>query len=99
MLELALHVLDIAENSSRAEASLVEITIVEDLAGDVFSLEIRDNGQVTCTGSARGQAAFMEMVDRLRARPEVREVKVQQVRGSSPQQFTFVFTWEHERQE
>lgn len=44
MLELALHVLDIAENSSRAEASLIEITIVEDLARDVFSLEIRDNG-------------------------------------------------------
>ncbi len=44
MLELALHVLDIAENSSRAEASLIEITIVEDLTWDVFSLEIRDNG-------------------------------------------------------
>jgi hypothetical protein len=44
MLELALHVLDIAENSSRASASLIEITIVEDLAKDLFSLEIRDNG-------------------------------------------------------
>jgi len=44
MLELALHVLDIAENSSRAGASLVEITIVEDLQQDVFSLEIRDDG-------------------------------------------------------
>ena len=45
MLELALHVLDIAENSSRAKASLIEITIGEDLQRDVFSLEIRDNGQ------------------------------------------------------
>jgi K+-sensing histidine kinase KdpD len=44
MLELALHVLDIAENSSRADADLIEITIVEDLEKDVFSLEIRDNG-------------------------------------------------------
>lgn len=44
MLELALHVLDIAENSSRAGASLIEITIVEDLVRDVFSMEIRDNG-------------------------------------------------------
>lgn len=44
MLELALHVLDIAENSSRAEANLIEITIVEDLEKDIFSLEIRDNG-------------------------------------------------------
>ena len=44
MLELALHVLDIAENSSRAEAGLIEVTIIEDLEKDVFSLEIRDNG-------------------------------------------------------
>jgi K+-sensing histidine kinase KdpD len=44
MLELALHVLDIAENSSRADADLIEITIVEDLEKDIFSLEIRDNG-------------------------------------------------------
>ncbi len=44
MLELALHVLDIAENSSRAEASLIEITIEEDLTRDMFSLEIKDNG-------------------------------------------------------
>lgn len=44
MLELALHVLDIAENSSRAEASLIEITITEDLEKDIFSFEIRDNG-------------------------------------------------------
>ena len=45
MLELALHVLDIAENSSRAQASLIEITITEDLNRDVFSLDINDNGQ------------------------------------------------------
>ncbi|MGO9147834.1 MAG: ATP-binding protein [Desulfomonilia bacterium] len=45
MLELALHVLDIAENSSRAQASLIEVTIVEDLKRDIFSLEIKDNGQ------------------------------------------------------
>jgi len=44
MLELALHVLDIAENSSRAQASLIEITIVENLEKDIFSLEIKDNG-------------------------------------------------------
>jgi nitrogen fixation/metabolism regulation signal transduction histidine kinase len=44
MIELALHVLDIAENSSRAEASLIEITIVEDTFRDIFSMEIRDNG-------------------------------------------------------
>ena len=44
MIELSLHVLDIAENSSRAQATLIEITIVEDLVRDIFSMEIRDNG-------------------------------------------------------
>lgn len=44
MLELALHVLDIAENSSRAGASLVEITIVEDTTENLFVMEVADNG-------------------------------------------------------
>lgn len=44
MIELALHILDIAENSTRAQASFIEITIVEDLIADIFSFEIRDNG-------------------------------------------------------
>jgi hypothetical protein len=44
MLELALHILDIAENSTRAGAMLIVIAIVEDLVKDVFSFEIRDNG-------------------------------------------------------
>lgn len=44
MIELALHILDIAENSTRAQADLVEITILEDLKEDVLALEIRDNG-------------------------------------------------------
>jgi len=44
MIELALHILDIAENSSRAQASLIEITLIEDMDRDTLSLEIKDNG-------------------------------------------------------
>lgn len=44
MLELAAHILDIAENSVRAGASLVEITIIEDENENIFSIEIIDNG-------------------------------------------------------
>ncbi|HOD69922.1 MAG TPA: ATP-binding protein [Deltaproteobacteria bacterium] len=44
MIELALHILDIAENSTRAQADFVEITVKEDLDQDMLSLEIRDNG-------------------------------------------------------
>ena len=45
MIELALHILDIAENSSRADATLIEITLNEDQTDDILSLEIKDNGK------------------------------------------------------
>jgi hypothetical protein len=44
MLELADHILDIAENSVRAGAKLIEIDINEDTAKDSLSIEIIDNG-------------------------------------------------------
>jgi hypothetical protein len=44
MLELSLHILDIVENSTRAGAKSVYITVVEDTAMDILSLEIRDDG-------------------------------------------------------
>jgi anti-sigma regulatory factor (Ser/Thr protein kinase) len=44
MLELALHILDIAENSVRAGARTVSIDINEDRVNDRLSLEIRDDG-------------------------------------------------------
>jgi len=44
MLELAAHILDIAENSVRAQAKLVEITIIEDSVKNVLSFEISDDG-------------------------------------------------------
>jgi anti-sigma regulatory factor (Ser/Thr protein kinase) len=50
MLELALHVLDIAENSMRAGATLLTITITEDTGADMLSIEITDNGRGMNTG-------------------------------------------------
>lgn len=44
MLELAAHILDIAENSVRAKASLVEITIIENHEKNILSIEIKDDG-------------------------------------------------------
>ncbi len=44
MQELSLHILDIARNSFKADASFVEIALVEDLKRDVFSIKISDNG-------------------------------------------------------
>lgn len=44
MTELSLHVLDIAENSVRANASFVEITVAVDTAADTLTICIKDNG-------------------------------------------------------
>jgi anti-sigma regulatory factor (Ser/Thr protein kinase) len=45
MLELSLHILDIAENAVRAEAKTVTITLIEDPQMDRLTLEIRDDGK------------------------------------------------------
>jgi anti-sigma regulatory factor (Ser/Thr protein kinase) len=44
LLELSLHILDVVENSTRAGAKTVNITIIEDSIRDILSLEILDNG-------------------------------------------------------
>jgi hypothetical protein len=44
MLELAQHILDIAENSTRAGAKLVTISINEDSAENLLTIEITDDG-------------------------------------------------------
>jgi anti-sigma regulatory factor (Ser/Thr protein kinase) len=43
--DLSLHILDIVENSIRAEASRIEIHIVEDEERDLLSITIQDNGR------------------------------------------------------
>ena len=45
MKDLSLHVLDIAENSIRAEAERIEIRVVEDVENDVLTLQINDDGK------------------------------------------------------
>jgi hypothetical protein len=44
MLELAAHILDIAENSVRAGAKLIKIDIVENTEKDFLSIKITDDG-------------------------------------------------------
>jgi len=57
------------------------------------TLEIRELSSVTCSGLARDNQAFLKMLDQLRASQEVTELKVDQVRGKTPLQFTFNFHW------
>lgn len=44
MRELALHLMDIAENSVAAQASTITIEVKEDTASDRLSIRIQDNG-------------------------------------------------------
>lgn len=44
MKELSLHILDIAENSVKAEASLIKITVSEDTQNNLLTICIDDNG-------------------------------------------------------
>ena len=46
---------------------------------------------MTCTGFARNLPALNGLLDRLRARPDVADLQVQQERGQNPIQFSFTF--------
>ena len=45
MRELALHILDIAENSISAGATRIKITVEEDLKADRLRIQVEDNGK------------------------------------------------------
>ena len=45
MQDLSLHILDVVENSIQAEASRIDIHIVEDEESDLLSITITDNGR------------------------------------------------------
>ncbi|MGI6254641.1 MAG: ATP-binding protein [Acutalibacter sp.] len=45
MRELSLNVMDIAQNSISAGASLITISVVEDQGGDTLSISVEDNGK------------------------------------------------------
>ncbi|MBV9128251.1 MAG: hypothetical protein JO117_09215 [Verrucomicrobia bacterium] len=69
--------------------------------GDVWakSIQIGAGYKVTCTGFARNQPAWLGLLDRLRGRPDITALTVQQVRGDNPLQFSFTYKWEprHEK--
>jgi hypothetical protein len=52
-------------------------------------VEIRDGNTVTCAGTARDSAALLRTLNQLRMAAGVTDVKLGQIRGKSPMQFTF----------
>ncbi len=65
----------------------------EDGAVTAKSFQIQNGNTVTCTGTARDNTALLKMLGQLRAAPGVTALKVEQIRGKAPMQFTFDFTF------
>ena len=57
------------------------------------TLEIRELSSVTCSGIAHDNQALLKVLDQLRATKDVGNLKVDQIRGKTPLQFTFNFHW------
>jgi hypothetical protein len=57
------------------------------------TIEFREPSIIICSGTARDNLAFLNTLDRLRAIREISDIKVEQVRGKSPMQFTLNFQW------
>jgi hypothetical protein len=48
---------------------------------------------VSVTGTARDNASLLRTLDLLRQAKEIQGLKIEQIRGKTPAQFTFTFRW------
>ena len=83
------------DNSFQSLSILRKLTeaFPEDGAVSAKNVEIRNLATVICSGTARNNQALLQMRDKLSAAEGVREVHIEQTRGSAPLQFTFNFHW------
>jgi hypothetical protein len=83
------------DNSFRNLTMLRKITEAFPENGVVTAktLEIREASSVTCSGVASDNQALLKMLDQLRASKDVRDLKVDNIRGKTPLQFTFNLHW------
>jgi hypothetical protein len=65
----------------------------EDGAVTAKTVEIHEGNVVSCSGTARDNAALLRTLSQLRAAAGVTDLKVDNIRGKSPMQFTFDFHW------
>ena len=84
------------DNSCRALTILRQLTLAfpEDPSVTAKTAEIRDGNVVTCSGVARDNTALLRTLTTLRAASGVTHLKVDQIRGRQPVQFTFEFHWQ-----
>jgi hypothetical protein len=57
------------------------------------AFEIHSPATVSVTGTARDNASLLRTLDLLRQAKEIRGLKIEQIRGKTPAQFTFTFRW------
>ena len=71
----------------------LSLAFPEDGSVTAKSIEVRSGGAVSCSGNARDNTALLAVLNRLRSAPGVTELKLNQIRGKSPMQFTFDFQY------
>ena len=83
------------DESQRSLAILKALTTAFPDDGSVTakSVEVRSLSQVTCTGTASNPQSLYKTMDQLRLRPEIAAMKVDQLQGQSPLQFSLNFQW------
>jgi hypothetical protein len=83
------------DDSFRSLTILRELSTVfpEDGVVTAKTLEIRDQNAVSCSGTATDNAALLRTLSQLRSADSVHDVKVVQIRGKAPIQFTFDFQY------
>ena len=77
---------------------LRELTLAfpEDGSVTAKTVEIRALNTINCSGTARDHAALLRTLTQLRAVAGVHDLKVDQIRGNAPLQFTFAFQYGQE---
>ena len=57
------------------------------------TIDVRDGNVGSCNGTARDNTVLLNTQDQLRQTDGVSELKVQEIRGKTPEQFTMEFHW------
>ncbi len=83
------------DESQRSLTILKHLTeaFPEDGSVSARTIEVRGTSTVICTGTARDRQALREALDRLGSVEQVANVRVEQINGRSPVEFTFNFQY------
>jgi hypothetical protein len=86
------------DNSIQSLNILQKITTAFPEEGSVWvkSLEVKGMSKIQCSGDARSNRDWLEMLERLRQVPGIEDLQVLQVRGNSPVEFRLSFRWNGE---